>query len=192
MLTICTRLLNSHTCPYKALFTKLCNNGRGPFEMYYHRYKKGLDWLKKSEIRKKIVISVNEPKTQILCHDYWLIDYLCFTSRSGIFHLYGDVTIAGEGLQNLSLCSKLRAYEQGGVFIVPHLLWHRTSGFPVSSERPPQSVASYGMGIRKTYSNPDPHGDCAMQLSHIRRRIELCMREIILRFYMNLWNLLFS
>ena len=44
--------------------------------MHYHRYKKGLDWLKKSEIRKKIVISVNEPKTQILCHDYRLIDYV--------------------------------------------------------------------------------------------------------------------
>jgi hypothetical protein len=28
----------------------------------------------------------------------WLIIY-CFTSRSRIFHLYGDVTIAGEGLQ---------------------------------------------------------------------------------------------
>ena len=53
MLTICTRLLNSHICPYKALFTKLCNNGRGSLEMLYRRYKKGLDWLKKSEIRKK-------------------------------------------------------------------------------------------------------------------------------------------
>jgi hypothetical protein len=28
----------------------------------------------------------------------WLVVY-CFTSRSRIFHLYGDVTIAGEGLQ---------------------------------------------------------------------------------------------
>jgi hypothetical protein len=45
-----------------------------------------------------------------------------FTSRSRIFHLYGDVTIAGEGLQNLGLCSALRAFEQGGIFIVPHLL----------------------------------------------------------------------
>jgi hypothetical protein len=26
----------------------------------------------------------------------------CFTSRSRICHLYGDVTIAGEGLQNLA------------------------------------------------------------------------------------------
>jgi hypothetical protein len=45
-----------------------------------------------------------------------------FASRSRIFHLYGDVTIAGEGLQNLGLCSALRAFEQGGIFIVPHLL----------------------------------------------------------------------
>jgi hypothetical protein len=41
---------------------------------------------------------------------------------SKIFHLYGDVTIAGEGLQNLGLCSALRAFEQGGIFIVPHPL----------------------------------------------------------------------
>jgi hypothetical protein len=54
----------------------------------------------------------------------------------------GDVTIAGEGLQNLGLCLALRAFEQGGIFIVPHLLWHRTSVFPVSSEGPPHSVAS--------------------------------------------------
>jgi hypothetical protein len=45
-----------------------------------------------------------------------------FTSRSRIFHLYGDVTIAGEGLQHLGLCLALRAFEQGGIFIVPHLL----------------------------------------------------------------------
>jgi hypothetical protein len=44
-----------------------------------------------------------------------------FTSCSRIFHLYGDVTIAGEGLQNLGLCSALRAFEQGGIFIVTHL-----------------------------------------------------------------------
>jgi hypothetical protein len=39
-----------------------------------------------------------------------------FTSRSRIFHLYeyGDVTITGEGLQNLGLCSALRALELGG------------------------------------------------------------------------------
>jgi hypothetical protein len=50
----------------------------------------------------------------------------CFMSCSRIFHLYGYVNISGEGLQNLGLCSALRAFEQGGIFIVPHLLWHRT------------------------------------------------------------------
>jgi hypothetical protein len=49
--------------------------------------------------------------------------YFCgFFCKKNIFHLYGDVTIAGEGLKNLGLCSALGAFEQGGIFIVPHLL----------------------------------------------------------------------
>jgi hypothetical protein len=37
--------------------------------------------------------------------------------------MHGDVTITGEGLKNLGkLCSALRAFEQGGIFIMPHLL----------------------------------------------------------------------
>jgi hypothetical protein len=39
-----------------------------------------------------------------------------------MFHLYGDVTIAGEGVQNLGLCSVLKVFEHGGIFIVPGLL----------------------------------------------------------------------
>jgi hypothetical protein len=39
-----------------------------------------------------------------------------------VFVLHQDVTIAGEGLQTLGLCSALRTFEQGGNFIVPHLL----------------------------------------------------------------------
>jgi hypothetical protein len=37
--------------------------------------------------------------------------------RLRTFHLYGDITIVGEGLQSLSLCSVLRAFDQGGIFI---------------------------------------------------------------------------
>jgi hypothetical protein len=67
---------------------------------------------------------------------YWtkcirLIDWLfivLYTSRSRIFHSYEDVTITGEGLHNLGLFSALRAFELGGIFIVPHLLWHGASG----------------------------------------------------------------
>jgi hypothetical protein len=72
----------------------------------------------------------------------WLIIY-GFTSRSRIFHLYGDVTITGEGLQKLGLCSAFRTFEQGWIFIVPHLLWHGASVFSVSSQGPPHLVAFY-------------------------------------------------
>jgi hypothetical protein len=72
----------------------------------------------------------------------WLIYYLRFYVPLKNFSLR-DVTIAGEGLQNLGLCSALRALEQGGIFIVRHLQWHGTSVFPVSSEGPPHLVAFY-------------------------------------------------
>jgi hypothetical protein len=38
-------------------------------------------------------------------------------AQERIFHLNGDVTITGEGLQNLVLCSALRAFEQGGIYL---------------------------------------------------------------------------
>jgi hypothetical protein len=47
---------------------------------------------------------------------YW------FTFRSRIIQLYRDVTNAGEGLQNLGLCSALWAFEQGGIVVTPQLL----------------------------------------------------------------------
>jgi hypothetical protein len=81
----------------------------------------------------------------------WLIIY-CFKSSSRIFHLYGDGTIAGEGLQNLILCSALRAFEQGGIFIVLHLF---SRSHP--KDRPIQSPLTTRIGMQRTYSNPDPH-----------------------------------
>jgi hypothetical protein len=63
---------------------------------------------------------------------YWVIVEGIGSSSSSIgvvlrpsqnfFTLYGDITVTSEGLQNLGLCSALRAFEQGGIFIVPHLL----------------------------------------------------------------------
>ena len=66
-----------------------------------------------------------------------------FTSSSRIFHLYGDVTIADEGLQDLGLCLALRTFKQEEIFIVPYLLWHGTWDFPVSPEGPLHLVAFY-------------------------------------------------
>jgi hypothetical protein len=97
-----------------------------------------------------------------------------------IFHSYGNVDIAGEGLQNLGLCSALRAFEQGAIFIVPHLLWHGTSVFPVSSEGPPHSIYSYDttrMEMQRTYSNPNPHG--AWRNERLKQKITIKCRRMI-------------
>jgi hypothetical protein len=55
------------------------------------------------------------------------------------------VTIAFEGLESLDLCSAPRAFEQGGIFIMQHLLRqsHHASVFMVSSEVQTHLVASY-------------------------------------------------
>jgi hypothetical protein len=55
-------------------------------------------------------------------------------------NLYGDLTITSEGLQNLGLCSALRAFEQESIFILPHLWWHVASVLPVSFEGPPHLI----------------------------------------------------
>ena len=50
-----------------------------------------------------------------------LIDYILFyVPLENI--TYRDVTITGEELQHLDQCSVLLPFEQGGGFIVPHLL----------------------------------------------------------------------
>jgi hypothetical protein len=51
-----------------------------------------------------------------------IISLLFYVLLESLTHMEGDVTYAGEGLSNLGLCSALRAFEQGGIFIVPHLL----------------------------------------------------------------------
>jgi hypothetical protein len=64
--------------------------------------------------------------------------------------LYGDVTITGEGIQNLGLCSALRAvvYRASG----PRFIWSHPK------DRPIQSLLTIHKGIWRIYSNPDPHG----------------------------------
>jgi hypothetical protein len=54
---------------------------------------------------------------------YW------FTFRAGIFHLYGDVTIAGERLQNVTLSSTLRTFERAGDLYRATLAVTRGLGF---------------------------------------------------------------
>jgi hypothetical protein len=84
------------------------------------------------------------------------IDYLLFYVRSRIFHIYICTCIwRRNGLQNLDLCSALRSFEQGGIFIVPHLLfffWSHPKGRPI------QSPLTTHKEMWRTYSHLDPNG----------------------------------
>jgi hypothetical protein len=77
---------------------------------------------------------------QFLRADRADIDTQPFTSRSRIYHLYEDVTITGEGLQNVGQCLVLRAFERGGIFIVltccdtgPRFFWSHPKDHTIQS-----------------------------------------------------------
>jgi hypothetical protein len=90
-----------------------------------------------------IKIVFHEIKTTMKGNSYdWLFKVLLSAQE---FFTYGDVTIPGEGLSNFGLFSALRAFEQGGIFIVPDPLRHGASVFPVLSEGPPHLIASYDL-----------------------------------------------
>ena len=73
----------------------------------------------------------------------WLIEYLLLYIPLENISLIWRRHHCWRRAANLGLCSALRAFEQGGIFFVPHLLRHGTSIFPVSSEWAPHSVAFY-------------------------------------------------
>jgi hypothetical protein len=96
--------------------------------------------------------------THVLQRD--LIDGLSFTAvhlpQKSFTHMETSPLSVKGALQNFGLCTARRAFEQGGIFIVPHLLWHWASNFPVSSKGPPHLSASYDtQGIPRIYSNLD-------------------------------------
>jgi hypothetical protein len=78
---------------------------------------------------------------------YWAIIH-CFISRSRIFHL------------KFSLWLALQAFEQRGIFIVPHLLWQGESVFSRSywMNHPVQSPLTTHKGKWRIYFNQDPQG----------------------------------
>jgi hypothetical protein len=75
----------------------------------------------------------------------WFYFVCWFIAARAIFQLSGPVTITGDRAANFGLCSALRTFEQGGIFIVPHRLRHGTSVYAVSSERP---APTFHSGIR--------------------------------------------
>jgi hypothetical protein len=77
------------------------------------------------------------------CVKVWII--VCFYACSRIFHLYGDVTIVGEGLENLGLYAWYLGplSREGSLLFDIRVLWQGASIFQVSSKELPHSVASY-------------------------------------------------
>jgi hypothetical protein len=74
---------------------------------------------------------------------FWVAAILVGRSERGNKR-YFILGLTGEGLQNLGICSALRAFEQEGIFIMPHLLRYGTLEIvPVSSDGPPHLIASY-------------------------------------------------
>jgi hypothetical protein len=78
-------------------------------------------------------------------------------------------------LQNLSLCSALRAFEQVGTFIVPHLMWHGASFVPVSSGSIKSPLTTRN-GMLESYSNSDLHGS---PFSRLLRHARECWEPIL-------------
>ena len=80
-------------------------------------------------------------------------------------------------LQNVVLGSAPSAFKQGGIFIVPHLLWHEASVFVVSSRRLPHVVALYeNKGVMKTnYSNTDANKICKIYWRSNRQATLFCL-----------------
>jgi hypothetical protein len=88
----------------------------------------------------------------------WLIVY-GFTSRSRIFHLYGNVTTAGEGLQNLGLSRRSGPLSRERSLSC-HTYCDTGPRFFRSHPKdcPIQSPLTTCMGMWTIYSNRDPHG----------------------------------
>jgi hypothetical protein len=95
----------------------------------------------------------------------WLIIY-CYTSRSRIFQLYGDVTIAGEGLQNLGLRSTGPLSREGS------LSCHTCcdTGLRLFRSHPKdrsiQSPLMTHKGMWRIYSNRNLHGSVQHKTRH--------------------------
>ena len=81
----------------------------------------------------------------------WIVHIYCFLSVENLAllqknypHRWGGGW--GCGMQNLRL--SFTTFEQGGIFIVPHLLWHRASVLNISIRRKPFSwLLPQGRGI---------------------------------------------
>jgi hypothetical protein len=87
----------------------------------------------------------------------WLIVYYLTSCSRFFFYSYGDVTIAGEGLQNLGICSGPLSME--GSLSYPTYCDTGPPIYPSDlKDYPIQSPRTTRLGMRRIYSKPHPHG----------------------------------
>jgi hypothetical protein len=88
----------------------------------------------------------------------WLIDY-CFTSRSRFFNFNGDVTIAGEGLQNVYARRSGPLSMEGSLscYTCCNMVSTGFSGL-IPRTAPFSRLLRHTKGMRNIYSNPYSHG----------------------------------
>jgi hypothetical protein len=72
----------------------------------------------------------------LLSFGFLFVCMFVYSHTSNISAYLVAVTIAGDKVANFCLCLAFRAFEQGGIFIVPYLLQHETSVYTISSKRP--------------------------------------------------------
>jgi hypothetical protein len=106
---------------------------------------------------------------------YW------FTSRSRIFHLYGDIIIAGVWLQNLGLVySVARAFQPWGIFITLHMLLYGVYLFPISFVGTPHTVATYD-------TQRDLKNLLVFQLNHLGKKLETRWVYVVIATSPTVW-----
>jgi hypothetical protein len=69
-------------------------------------------------------ISFTFSTEHVLNTQHLLCLFVCLKPHEQFFSYLAAVTITGDMAANLGLWSALRAFEEGGIFIVPHLLRH--------------------------------------------------------------------
>ena len=86
----------------------------------------------------------------------WLINYLYFGLRHAwMYYIHIDHC----QWRAACLCWSLMAFEQGGIFIVPHMRRYKTSVLAVSFDGPSNVVAFCvkSRGLLRIHSNKGPH-----------------------------------
>jgi hypothetical protein len=113
----------------------------------------------KSDLISQLVVVPNLVKDYMLKDIVFLSFFVyCFTSRSRIFHLHGNITIAGEGCKVQACARRSGTLSWEGslpchTYCGPQFCRSHPMDRPILSPR----TCMTRKGVWRIYSNPDPH-----------------------------------